>query len=89
MEGPELVVYAGGMAGGKTGQAVLEFQRLEAGTHFGQRVFQPKNAVREGVDGADENLISRSGPKISANIIPENDPREILRRIQRPELFVS
>lgn len=87
MEGPELVVYAGGMAGGKTGQAILEFQRIQEGTHFQVQVFQPRNAMREDLD-TETSLVSRSGSKIAATIIPETNPNRILSELKRPELFV-
>ena len=88
LEGPNLVVYAGGMAGGKTGQAILEMQRISEGTHYRVKVFQPKNAVREGIDKGKPTIVSRTQLSFAATIIPENDPREILRQISRPDLFI-
>ena len=88
MEGPQLVVYAGGMVGGKTGQAVLEMQRIQAGTQYPVKVFQPKNAIRQGIDEGQGMLVSRSGPRINAILVAENNPREIVQNITRPDLFV-
>lgn len=88
LEGPQLLVYAGGMAGGKTGQAILEMQRIAEGTHYKVKVFQPRNAVRKAIDKGRARIVSRGGPYFLATIIPENEPQEMLARIARSDLCV-
>ena len=85
LQGPQLVVYPGGMGGQKTAQAILELQKIRDGTHFGYKAFKPRASLRE-IDKGQAALISRAGPSLDAIIVDKAS--EILRSVTRQDLFV-
>ena len=85
LQGPQLIVYPGGMGGQKTAKAVLDLQRIRDGTHFGYKAFQPANALRE-LDRGRTALVSRAGPTLDA-VVVEN-AEDILSHITRQDLYI-
>ena len=85
LQGPQLIVYPGGMGGQKTAKAVLDLQRIRDGTHFGYKAFKPRNSIR-GIDQGRPELISRAGPTLDAVIV--DSAAEILDHITRQDLYI-
>lgn len=87
LEGPQLIIYPGGMGGQKTAYAILNIQRIRDGTHYGFKAFKPRNSIRLGIDEGDY-LRSRAGPSVDAIILDENNPRDMLKKITRKDHFI-
>ena len=85
LQGPQLVIYPGGMGGQKTAKAVLELQRIRDGTHYGYKAFKPRNSIRD-IDQGREELVSRAGPTLEAVIVEKAS--DILRHVTRQDLYI-